>query len=108
MIGTYLQVGKRTDAHKLYCTPGFAHFLYDEGKVSSVSTSIASKEHHLSAIIMDQFFQISSQWRVAICIQCQHAVWPSSVAGHSKGVHHRLSTKEASRIKREVQEASVI
>lgn len=50
---------------------------------------------------MDQFFDISSHWRVAICRQCQYAVWPSSVAGHLKGGHHRLPTKEALRTRRE-------
>lgn len=57
---------------------------------------------------MDQFFYISSQWRVAICIQCQHAVWPSNVAGHLKGARYRLPTKETLRIKRKVQETSVM
>ncbi|KAL8626052.1 hypothetical protein Q9189_008267 [Teloschistes chrysophthalmus] len=57
---------------------------------------------------MDQSFYVSSQWRVVICKQCQHAVWPSSVAGHLKGIHHRVSGKEASRVKQEVQESPVI
>ncbi|KAL8761192.1 MAG: hypothetical protein Q9194_007721, partial [Teloschistes cf. exilis] len=30
------------------------------------------------------------------------------VAGHLKGIHHRVSAKEALRIKREVQEAPVV
>lgn len=57
---------------------------------------------------MDQFFHVSSQWRVIICKQCRHAVWPHSVVGHLKSVQHRLSTKEVLRIKQEVQEAAII
>ena len=57
---------------------------------------------------MDQFFVIVPQRRVVVCKQCQHAVWPGDVAGHLKGVHHRLRAKEAAKIKLEVQAAPVI
>ena len=56
---------------------------------------------------MDQFFDISSRWQVAICRQCQHAIWPSSIKGHLKN-YHGLLAKEALRIQREVQASSVI
>ena len=57
---------------------------------------------------MDQFFHISSQWRVAVCIRRQHAVWLDKVAGHLRGFPHRFPAKEASRMKREVSEAPMI
>ena len=57
---------------------------------------------------MDQFFDISSRWQVAICRQCRHAVWPRDIGGHLKDRDHRLPAKEALRIKREVQATSVI
>ena len=57
---------------------------------------------------MDQYFHFSPTWRVAICRLCQYAVWPKSVAGHLKGHNHRVSGKEAARIKQEAQAAPII
>lgn len=56
---------------------------------------------------MDRFFRISPQWRVAICLQCQHGVWPRHVTGHLKGASHCVAAKEAARIQREVEMAAV-
>ena len=57
---------------------------------------------------MHQLFHLSARWCVAICIQCQHAVWPSNVAGYLKGAQHWLPAKETRRIRREVQETSAM
>ena len=43
-----------------------------------------------------------------ICKQYKYAVWPRNIAGHLKGPQYRLPGKEATRIKREVEQTSVI
>lgn len=81
--------------------PGVAIFLFDPGWYTLDGYDDQRRT-------MDQFFSLSPQWRIVVCNQCQHAVWPSDVAGHLKGVRHRLRAKEAAKIKLEVQAAPVI
>ena len=57
---------------------------------------------------MDDYLILSSQWRVAICIQCQQGVKAENVVGHFKGAHHRLSKKQAESIEQQLALTDVI
>ena len=56
---------------------------------------------------MNQYFHISFQWQIAICKQCQHAVWFQHVANHLRK-QHQLSRKEVAKIKCEIQTKAII
>ena len=57
---------------------------------------------------MDQYFIISSQWNVIICVQCQHAIRPEDVLGHLTGFHHQLPKAENDLVKQELAQSTII
>ncbi|KAH7002695.1 hypothetical protein B0J12DRAFT_543672, partial [Macrophomina phaseolina] len=48
-------------------------------------------------------FYHSGEYRVVICKECRHAVWPDQVVGHLQGRHHGMPGKEAESIAEEVR-----
>lgn len=50
------------------------------------------------------YFYYQVQYRLVICKECRHAVWPDQVEGHLQGKHHRVGRKQAELIGNEVRD----
>jgi hypothetical protein len=50
-----------------------------------------------------QLFVKINPFSVIICCPCQHAVWPSEVEWHLKGLKHQLSKKDMQQIQTAIQ-----
>jgi hypothetical protein len=48
--------------------------------------------------VKEKYFDHLVEYRLPICKECQHGVWPDQIKGHLQGVNHKLSRKEASLI----------
>jgi hypothetical protein len=51
-----------------------------------------------------QLFVRIEQFRVIVCRQCQHAVWPSEVEHHLRGKSHRLTRQDAHQVHAAIQQ----
>jgi uncharacterized C2H2 Zn-finger protein len=52
----------------------------------------------------NQFFIRLPIFPVVICRQCQHGVWPSSIASHLKGSAHQVQHQEAQQVQEAIQQ----
>ena len=48
------------------------------------------------------YFYHQPEYRLVICRECRHAVWPDQVEGHLQGKHHRMGRKQAELVSSEV------
>ena len=48
------------------------------------------------------YLQHVEEWKIVVCRQCRHAVWPGDVRAHFKGVQHRLASDKIKQIVEEV------
>lgn len=51
-----------------------------------------------------EHFHHLGEYRVAVCKECRHAVWPDQVRGHLQGRHHGIGGKDAEAIADEVRQ----
>jgi hypothetical protein len=51
---------------------------------------------------MDHFHHLM-EYQLAVCKECQYAIWPEQIGGHLHGKHHKLSQKKAQEIAEEVR-----
>lgn len=51
-----------------------------------------------------EHFYYLGEYRVAVCKECRHAVWPDQVQGHLQGRHHGIGGKDAEAIADEVRQ----
>jgi len=42
------------------------------------------------------------QYQLAVCKECQYAIWPDQIEGHLRGKHHKMPQKKAREIAEEV------
>ncbi|KAK4965595.1 hypothetical protein LTR66_012134, partial [Elasticomyces elasticus] len=54
--------------------------------------------------IEDEFFEHLAEYRLAICKECQHAVWPEQIESHVRGKNHKVERERAVLIAERVQE----
>jgi superfamily II DNA helicase RecQ len=50
---------------------------------------------------MDHFHHLV-EYQLAVCKECQYAVWPEQIAGHLHGKHHKIPRNQANAIAEEV------
>lgn len=51
--------------------------------------------------VASQYLQHVEEWKVVVCKQCKHAIWPREIQAHFKGVQHRLPSDEIQRMMEE-------
>jgi Orsellinic acid/F9775 biosynthesis cluster protein D len=49
-----------------------------------------------------EYFHHLVEYQLAVCKECQYAVWPEQIAGHLHGKHHKIPRKQANKIAEEV------
>lgn len=79
---------------------------YRAGHVVSINyrsqTSSACSTGRIAMAV--NYFQHHVEWRVIVCKECRHAVWPGQVVGHLTGKQHRMAKRDAERFADEVQQ----
>jgi hypothetical protein len=54
------------------------------------------------ASIASQYFYYLAEYQVAVCKECQYAVWPDQIEGHLQE-QHKIKRKDASKVGIEVR-----
>ena len=50
-----------------------------------------------------EYFHHLVQYQLAVCKECQYAIWPDQSKGHLRGKHHKMLWKKVSEVAEEVR-----